>query len=149
MYQLADGTLASGSYDKTIKIWSLSTNQVLGTLSGHGGRVLTITQIASGKLVSGSYDATIKIWDLNGSGGILFATLTGHSSDVNTVIQLSDGLLASGSTDKSIKFWNVTTRGVVGSLVGDTNSIWSLNQLPDGRLISSSYQLIKIWNKNY
>ena len=36
---LADNTLASGSVDKTIKIWDTEKGQLIKTLNGHTGHV--------------------------------------------------------------------------------------------------------------
>ncbi|MDJ0501064.1 MAG: AAA family ATPase, partial [Nostocales cyanobacterium LE14-WE4] len=57
--------LASGSGDKTIKIWDVTTGKVLNTLKGHEGYVLSVGFSPDGKqLASGSGDKTIKIWDV-------------------------------------------------------------------------------------
>ena len=56
-------TLASGSGDRTIKIWNLETFAETKTLSGHGGAVWSVSFSPDGKtLVSGSDDSTIIIW---------------------------------------------------------------------------------------
>ncbi|KAJ0136746.1 INO80 complex subunit 4 [Fusarium oxysporum f. sp. albedinis] len=68
----ADGQwIASGSYDKTVKIWDAGTGTCDQTLEGHGGSVLSVTFSADGRWVtSGSCDKTIKIWDA-GTGACL------------------------------------------------------------------------------
>ena len=100
-------TLASGSRDKTIKLWDVATGSVLRTLSGHTGRVNSVAFSPDGKiLASGSADSTIKLWDA-ATGGEL-RTLSGHTRSVLSVAFSPDGrLLASGSEDKTIKLWNV------------------------------------------
>jgi len=65
--------LASGSWDKTIKVWNLHNGE-LRTLSGHTNLVLTIAISPDGQtLISGSRDKTAKIWKL--STGSLIGTL--------------------------------------------------------------------------
>jgi WD40 repeat protein len=57
--------LASGSDDKTIKIWDLKTRSVEATLEGHTGSVNSVHFSPDGtKLASGSGDNTIKIWEI-------------------------------------------------------------------------------------
>ncbi len=56
-------TLASGSADKTIKLWNPQTATLKTVLTGHSGPIFTLTFSRDGQiLVSGSGDKTIKIW---------------------------------------------------------------------------------------
>ena len=73
----ADGKLiASGSADKTVKVWDEVTGQVKFTLSEHRGAVNSVAMSADGqRLVSASDDGTVKVWD--GATGKVF-TLEGH-----------------------------------------------------------------------
>jgi WD40 repeat protein len=58
-------TLASGSLDKTIKLWNLETVQEIRTLNGHSDSVYSVSISPDGKtLASGSLDKTIKLWNL-------------------------------------------------------------------------------------
>jgi WD40 repeat protein len=65
----ADGQwLASGSWDKTIKIWNVETGQEVQSLSGHDRPVYAVAYDAGGRwLASGSEDGTIKLWRLDNS----------------------------------------------------------------------------------
>jgi WD40 repeat protein len=62
--------LASGSYDKTIKLWDVASGREVRTLSGHTSRVLEVAFSPDGRLLaSGSGDETIKLWDISGLVG--------------------------------------------------------------------------------
>ncbi|WP_413173240.1 ribosome assembly protein 4 [Anabaena azotica] len=140
--------LASGSDDKTIKIWDVTTGKVLNTLKGHESWVLSVVFSPDGKqLASGSQDKTIKIWDV--TTGKVLNTLKGHESSVLSVVFSPDGKqLASGSDDKTIKIWDVTTGKVLNTLKGHESSVLSVVFSPDGKqLASGSYdKTIKIWD---
>lgn len=57
--------LASGSMDKTIRLWSLPDGKLLQTLEGHTGQINDLAfRQDGGLLVSGSGDATIRLWKL-------------------------------------------------------------------------------------
>jgi WD40 repeat protein len=62
-----DGTiLASASFDRTVRLWDVTSDQVLQTLHGHTDWVRSVTFSPDGQtLASGSTDETIKVWDVN------------------------------------------------------------------------------------
>jgi WD40 repeat protein len=61
-----DGTsLASGSEDKTIKLWDVQTGGVIKTFHGHTDWVLSVSISSNNTTIaSGSYDSTIRLWDI-------------------------------------------------------------------------------------
>jgi WD40 repeat protein len=140
--------LVSGSADKTIKIWNLSTGKELRTLTGHSNPVNSIVISPDGQtLVSGSADKTIKIWNL--STGQEIRTLTGHSNPVNSLAISSDWqTLVSGSADKTIKIWNLSTGQEIRSITGNFSYVNALAISPDGQTLVSGNadKAIKIWN---
>jgi WD40 repeat protein len=58
-------TLASGSNDKTIRLWDVTTGKEIRTLAGHEDLVRTVAFAPDGKtLVSGSFDRTARLWNV-------------------------------------------------------------------------------------
>ncbi|KAL7986901.1 hypothetical protein Chor_005820 [Crotalus horridus] len=57
-------TIASASFDKSIKLWDGRTGKYLTSLRGHVSAVYQIAWSADSRLlVSGSSDSTLKVWD--------------------------------------------------------------------------------------
>ncbi|MGZ3632882.1 MAG: WD40 repeat domain-containing protein [Parachlamydiaceae bacterium] len=59
---LGDGTLASGSFDYTVKVWDLQSGSCLQTLEGHTNSARALASLADGTLESGSVYGSIKLW---------------------------------------------------------------------------------------
>ncbi|HEY9811540.1 MAG TPA: serine/threonine-protein kinase [Halomicronema sp.] len=143
-------TLATCSYDKTIKVWHLNTGNIVGTLLAHTGWVSCIAISPDGKtLVSGSLDHTLRLWELG--TGTLKNTLIGHTGYVISVAISPDGqILASGSFDNIIKLWNLNTGTQIGTLTGHTGYIESLAISPDGKILASGGgfedNIIRLWD---
>ncbi|KDQ10858.1 hypothetical protein BOTBODRAFT_115211 [Botryobasidium botryosum FD-172 SS1] len=56
--------LASGSRDRTIRLWDTKTGASIGILNGHSDFVMALTFSPDGStLASASYDGTARIWD--------------------------------------------------------------------------------------
>jgi len=141
-------TLASGSDDKTIKLWNLATGKEIHTLKTNSQWVWTVAFSPDGKtLASGGADQTIKLWDL--ATGKVVQTLKGHSEGVGSVAFSPDGkTLASGSLDKTIKLWNLATGKEIHTFKGHSKAVTTVAFSPDGETLASGSwdKTIKLWN---
>lgn len=140
--------LASGSGDKTIKLWDARTGVLRQTLTGHADAIWQVTFSPDGKtLASASDDKTVKLWDAQ--TGALKQTLTGHSDKVNSVAYSPDGkTLASGSKDETIKLWEAQTGALKQTLTGHGEGVKSVAFSPDGKTLASASTdaTIKLWD---
>ncbi|KAJ5404019.1 hypothetical protein N7509_003890 [Penicillium cosmopolitanum] len=140
--------LASGSYDKTVRLWDPVTGDLQQTLEGHSSLVFSVVFSPDGRLLaSGSADNTVRLWDP--VTGDLQQTLEGHSSSVQSVAFSPDGrLLASGSADKTVRLWDPVTGDLQQTLEGHSSSVQSVAFSPDGRLLASgSYDYtVRLWD---
>ncbi|WP_437593510.1 AAA family ATPase [Sorangium sp. So ce1000] len=98
---------ASWESDKYLKVWDLTTGQLLRTLQGHTSAVHGVAVTPDGRFaVSASMDETLKVWDL--ATAQLLRTLQGHTGWVNGVSVTPDGRFAvSASRDKTLKVWDL------------------------------------------
>ena len=98
--------LASGSWDNTIGVWSVSSGERIKTITNYS-TVLSVVFSPNGEyLASGSRNKTIEVWSV--LSGERIKTLIGHSSAVLSVVfSPNEEYLASGSKDCTIGVWRV------------------------------------------
>ncbi|MGI9099945.1 MAG: WD40 repeat domain-containing protein [Solirubrobacteraceae bacterium] len=100
-------TLASASWDETLRLWDLRTHKQLGKpLTGHANRVESVAFSPDGRtLASASTDRTVRLWDVR-THKLLDKPLTDRRSSAFSVAFSPDGrTLASASTDKTVRIW--------------------------------------------
>jgi WD40 repeat protein len=140
--------LASGSADRTVKLWDVESKEEIITLKGHTFTVRSVAFCPDGKLLaSGSDDGAIKLWDVEEKREI--ATLEGHADFVFSVAFSPDGrILASGSKDGRIKLWDVERRREIATLGRHADFVFSVAFSPDGRILASGSKdgRIKLWD---
>ncbi|MCI0387306.1 MAG: hypothetical protein MOB07_00835 [Acidobacteria bacterium] len=139
--------LATGSWDRTAKLWDAVTGQELATLKGHGDGVSSVAFSPDGKrLATGSFDRTAKLWDA--VTGQEITTLKGHADEVSSVAFSPDGKrLATGSRDRTVRLWDAATGQELMTLKGHGDIVSSVAFSPDGKLLASgSYDgTVQLW----
>ncbi|MGE5656038.1 MAG: protein kinase domain-containing protein [Actinomycetota bacterium] len=129
-------TLASGSKDKTIKIWDVATGNLIRNFTGDGSAIWSVAYNSNGtQLASGTSYWRILLWDLK--TGQLIRTVE-HNGAVWSVAISQDGkILASASGDKTVKVWNLETGNLIYSLADHSDYVYSVALSPDGKLLVS------------
>ncbi len=96
--------LASGSRDKSIKIWEAKSGRCVITLLGHDNWVNDLVFHPGGKyLISGSDDKSLRIWDL--SNGRCYRKMLNVHDHFVTSIDIRGKNFVTGSVDSTLKVW--------------------------------------------
>ena len=138
-----DGSrIASGSIDKTMQIWEVSSGRLLRTYSGHSNAVWTLAWSPDGsRIASGTY-----VWEV--SSGRLLRTYRGHANEVYTLAWSPDGSrIASGSSDKTVQVWEVSSGRLLHTYSGHSEPVYMVAWSPDGSHIASGSEdmTVQVW----
>ena len=105
-----DGSLlASGSIDKTVRLWDIENRKQIAKFSLHESWITAVAFSTDGDiLASGDAEKKIILWDTKTK--MKRSELEGHTNGVCALAFSPDGTtLASGSYDGTIRFWNPNT----------------------------------------
>eukprot|EP01027_Heterolobosea_sp_BB2_P007311 GEZU01010896.1.p1 GENE.GEZU01010896.1~~GEZU01010896.1.p1 ORF type:complete len:413 (+),score=100.46 GEZU01010896.1:164-1240(+) len=98
---------ATGSNDKTVKLWDARTGNLSATLHGSVQGVISVDFSPSSEYVLGTCnDSSVRIWTV--AQQRLRHTLTGHTNKVYAAAFSSDSKkVVTGSHDRTLKFWDL------------------------------------------
>ncbi|KAF8635329.1 hypothetical protein AX15_000450 [Amanita polypyramis BW_CC] len=127
--------IASGSFDRSIKLWDLngsSKTEPLATLAlpdvaTSKSSIYALTTDPFGHTIaSGSPERVIRLWDPR--TGKRTGKLVGHTDNIRTILISDDSrYLLTGSADASIKLWSLTSQRCLHTFTYHTDSVWSLH----------------------
>ena len=143
---LNQNQLASGSEDKTIKIWDIGKRECTSTITGNYERIESLLKINNNTIAAGSQN-TIRFFNIENKKELF--SLVGHEKSVCTIIKLSENKIVSGGYDNLIKIWDLNKKCCEYSLYGHDTTVFVVLLLMDGRLASgsgSSDKALKIWD---
>ena len=94
--------IASGSWDKTVRVWNVETGECIKTFEGHNSSVWSVCFSSDGKkIASGSWDKTVRVWHVE--TGECIKTFEGHNG--------SFILFASAAMERRLRLVLVTMDG--------------------------------------
>jgi WD40 repeat protein len=116
-------TLASGSYDGSVRLWDARGGKELHVLKGLKEAIAYIAVSADGKLVAaGGYDNLIWIWDI--ATGKEQRRLAGSQGAILGLAFSPDGkMLASCGIEHVIRLWDVATGKEIRQLTGNKHNV--------------------------
>src|SRR5882762_3457553 len=139
--------LATGSWDRLVKVWRVANGTLVSSRSDHAQKVNAVGFSPNGQwLASASDDMTAKLYRTSDWG--VERTLAGHT---NLVLSLAfspnSARLATGSWDQTVRIWNVIDGSLLFSLSHGSN-VHPVAFAPDGRSLASGARdgSIKLWD---
>ncbi len=141
-------TLASASYDKTIRIWSVTNGGVQHVLHGHQRSINALAYSPDGRwLASAGDDASVRLWEQ--ATGRERAALRGPAYPVYSVAFSPDGTtLAVGGKDRSVFVWRLQDQRLLHTFEGHEDDILAVAFSRDGKMLASAGadKTIKLWS---
>jgi len=150
-------TLATGSDDKTARLWDIRDPHhpsPLGIVTGHTTYVSVVVFSPDGHtLATGSDDKTVRLWDIRDPyHPDSLSALTGHGGVVSSVAFSPDGhTLATGSVDRTVRLWDVhdlRQPSLRDTLTGYASNVNSVAFSPDGHTLAtgSDDKTTRLWD---
>ena len=146
--QIDVDTIVSGSEDKTIHIWKISTGQTKMKIDT-GLEVYSVKVLLNGFQIACGLYGSFRVEDLriyNYRSGSLVKQLIGKFGFVPVEV-LNEQLIASASLDKFVIIWDLVTYSIKHKLSGHRSGVIYVKLLANNLLASAGFDnLIIIWN---
>jgi len=143
--------LFTGSYDKTIKIWEISSGVCLNTVRAHSNWVSSVNHCKNFNiLISSSWDSTIKLWKI--SDFSIDNSLILQNEIGNYIYCVRENLknaeVYSGTEFKTVDIWDVNKKLIKSSLIGHLERVNNIKHHFDKNIILSGSEdkNIRLWD---
>ena len=149
------GELASGSWDRSVKFWNLTTGSEIHAMNDKLKQVQAIAFTRDGKLLAAE-DTSYTVAIFDAASGVRLRELptdkTVPSVGISWVYSIafsSDGRwLASAVDDKTVRIWDVASGTKIRDLNGPRRPVVYVAFSPNGELVATGNdeKSIQIWN---
>jgi WD40 repeat protein len=150
-------TLASASYDGTVRLWDVSNPQaamfVGPSLSSQNANVYSVAFSPHGNmLASASWDGTVRLWDVTNRDAVTSIGQLRTTQSLDSVAFSPDGKTLASASQDTIQLWDVSnpsTASAIGQpLTGHTDFVLSVAFSPDGKTLASASQdrTVRLWD---
>lgn len=144
--------LATGGYDKTLKLWDLTVRREKATYEGHTDAVMSVAFSADGTtLYSGAFKELLA-WDTNsGAAKEKLASYKGEFDYVGCLAMSPDGKTLAVGVGSRVELMDPANGRVRETLEGHTGSMNWVAFSPDGKTLASvaadvGKSGIRLWN---
>ena len=138
LVQLRNGNLVTVSWGKFIRLWNPYTGVLLNSMN--------TSDIPSAAIQLKNDDLFIGTDSVYGKGLIIYDSITlelkytfpGTNNRINGIVQLQNDDLASCSlSDFKVRVWDCNSKSLKYELIGHTDSVFAVAELPNGYLASA------------
>ena len=143
-------TLASGSWDHSVKLWDVANRRLLATLPAHSGRVAWLAFSRAGENLATADDAGLKLWNVQ-THQLIFTHEEKQAariafSPVGTLLAIGYGdSVFADQPGGPMKLWDYVSHQVVRTFPEPGSR---LTFSPDGRILAArcTNDTVKLWN---
>ncbi|WP_051796430.1 trypsin-like peptidase domain-containing protein [Streptomyces sp. NRRL S-87] len=130
-------TVASGSYDTTVRLRDMGTGKVRATLNSIDEVAAVRFSPDGSTLAVGGGGGAVRLW--NAATGKMRTILSGHTSEVQSVAFSPDSrTIATASSDTTVRLWDAVTGKQRTVLEGHSGVVFSVAFSPDGRTLATA-----------
>ena len=138
--------VASGSYDGSLRLWSVEHGEAVRTLS-HTAPVTTVAIAPDGKSVaSGANDGTLRLWS-SADGTVITELARAHSDKVASLCFVGTTFLASGGRDDHVRLHTIPAGKALAASKLHVDCVVALAVAPDGSWLASGAhdKSVRVW----
>ena len=153
------GQVATGSVDRSARVWDAATGACLAVLKGHTDGVYAVAAVPGGRVATGSNDHSVRFFDPAASYACTGELKMASSVRALAVCGVGGAYLACGGLNGRVVLLEESLSGGSGGkggsyaqaewegeLKGHTDGVWSLAAMPQGLLASgSSDTTVRVW----
>lgn len=138
--------LASGSGDKTVRLWKVANGIEQACLIGHSNTVTDVFYMDDNHLLTSSLDGTIRLWNIVKKREVTrFAGHTGGITDLD--LSPDKRFMISGGLDGTVRLWSIADSTEIRSYMAN-EEIDCVSFSPDGSLVAAGSidNAVRFWD---
>lgn len=139
-------TIASASWDKTIKLWDIASGKLIRTIS-RSKAFHSVSFSPDGRFLASGGRAGVHLWDA--ATGRLIRAFGKESDWVNSVVLSADGrLILSGNHEGELNLWEMQTGRLLQTQRGQNSSTLSVADNSNDQLLIVGSRLATVLDTN-
>lgn len=148
------GLLYSGSWDRTFKVWKVSSSKCVESVKAHDDAVNSVISTVEGFVFTGSADGSVKVWKREGKGKksmkhIFVKTLLNQDSAVTALtVSKTGSFVYCGTSDGIVNFWEREKQLAHGGVLnGHKLAVLCLSAAGNLVFSGSADKMICVWKR--